>query len=154
MAAGLSLSSPQIKPNAAIPASFTCDGAGQSPTLMIQGVPSGAASLVVEVIDPDAPHGDFLHWGLYNLATNTAFLAAGAAGHDLPGPATSVTNGYDKPGYGAICPPSGQTHHYRFVLYALDTRLSGQPDDKAALDAAMQGHVMAQTDFTARYTRP
>lgn len=151
---GLSLSSPAIQAKTAVPTRFTCDGDGLSPSLMIQGVPQAAQSLVIEIQDPDAPNGLFTHWGLYNLAPDTAFLAAGASRHGLPGPAASVTNGYDKTGYGAICPPAGQRHRYRFDLYALDTRLTDHPKTAAALEADRRGRVIAHSRFTATYIRP
>ena len=55
--------------------------------------------------------------------------------------------------YGGPCPPSG-THRYFFKLYALDTKIKlGTGATKAALEAAIQGHVLAKTELVGRYTR-
>lgn len=152
-AGAMSLSAPAIDDGARVPVTFTCDGAGKSPALMIQSVPKAARSLVLIIDDPDAPGGVFTHWGLYNLSPDVSFLAAGAASHSLPGPAASVANGYQQTGYGPICPPHGARHRYRFKLWALDTRISETPRSPAALARAVKGHVVARSRFTAVYSR-
>jgi Raf kinase inhibitor-like YbhB/YbcL family protein len=55
--------------------------------------------------------------------------------------------------YGGPCPPSG-THRYFFKLYALDTTLNIGPDTtKGALERAMKGHIIAQTELVGLYKR-
>ena len=74
-----------------------------------------------------------------------ALLAEGAA---------QGQNSWPRTGYGGPCPPSG-THRYFFKLYALDSVLDLEPGaaDKAALLAAMEGHVIAETELMGRYAR-
>src|SRR5437868_5084301 len=51
--ARIALASSAFKDGGAIPAQFTCDGAGQSPPLSWTGVPPGTASLALRVQDID-----------------------------------------------------------------------------------------------------
>src|ERR687891_523883 len=58
----------------------------------------------------------------------------------------------DDLGYGGPCPPSGRPHRYFFRLYALDTALNLPPGvNRADLDAAMAGHVLAQGGIMGTY---
>ena len=60
---------------------------------------------------------------------------------------------------GPGAPASGPWHHYVFELYALDTTVSvpavGQSpaDTRAAVRAAMAGHVLAKATYVGRYRR-
>ena len=62
-------------------------------------------------------------------------------------------NDWKRTGYGGPCPPIGR-HRYFFKLYALDTTLPhlSRPD-KAALERAMRGHVVAQAQLVGTYQR-
>jgi Raf kinase inhibitor-like YbhB/YbcL family protein len=62
-------------------------------------------------------------------------------------------NDFGNRGYGGPCPPSG-THRYFFKLYALDTALTLGPNaTKAALEAAMKGHILAEAELIGLYER-
>jgi len=62
-------------------------------------------------------------------------------------------NDSGKYGYTGPCPPSG-THRYYFRLYALDRELgSAAGGTKAALEKAMEGHVLAKAELLGRYKR-
>jgi phosphatidylethanolamine-binding protein (PEBP) family uncharacterized protein len=56
-------------------------------------------------------------------------------------------------GYGGACQPIGR-HRYFHKLYALDTTLTGlkQPTKKQ-VEAAMQGHILAQADLVGMYKK-
>jgi Raf kinase inhibitor-like YbhB/YbcL family protein len=66
-------------------------------------------------------------------------------------------NGAGKNAYTAPCPPAQyepSQHRYFFTLYALDTTLDlSAGASKAALEKAMLGHIIAQTQLTAHYKR-
>ena len=104
---------------------------------------------MLAVEDPDAPHGTFRHWGVYDIPAGT---------HELPPGANSfrqTKNDFGHLGYGAPCPPKGdQPHHYHFRLLALDVaQLPGTPAKvKNLLDAAA-GHVLASADLVVLYRR-
>lgn len=153
----LKLESPAFAPGAAIPVRYTCDGEDVSPPLRWSGVPSDAKSLVLVVDDPDAPdpanpQRTWVHWVIYNLPPATAELAEDGASA-LPAGTRQAHNDWERPGYGGPCPPIGR-HRYFHKLYALDVVL---PDlgraDKAAVLAAMRGHVLAEAELVGTRQR-
>jgi Raf kinase inhibitor-like YbhB/YbcL family protein len=90
---------------------------------------------------------------VYNLAPDSIGLAAGAAAAGLPAGAREGLNDWQRTGYGGPCPPIGR-HRYVFKLYALDTTLPPlRPATKTALVKAMQGHILAQSEFVGYYRK-
>jgi Raf kinase inhibitor-like YbhB/YbcL family protein len=144
------LTSSAFTAGAALPARFTCDGEDVSPPLAWTGAPSGTASLVLIVRDPDARN--FAHWVAYEIAGATSGSLPEAIARSAPSPKQG-RNDFGKDGYGGPCPPSG-THHYLFRLAALD-RMLGLGDGKKAaeIEAAMDGHVLATAELTGTYAR-
>jgi len=155
--------------NGNIPVKYTCLGQAASPPLSIGNIPEGAKSLAVIVDDPDAPikpptpaapratknkhkktattkHPKtgtetppvyFTHWLIWNIDVDGGTIPENFK-NDNEG-----TNSAQQVGYIGICPPTG-THHYRFKVYALDTKLNiSKSSDKAALEKVMQGHILA-----------
>ena len=154
----MELSSSAFAPNADIPRVYTCEGSDQSPPLAWSGMPAGTRSLALIVDDPDAPDPaaprmTWVHWVLYNLPPDTTGLAAGASGARLPAGAREGLNDWKRPGYGGPCPPIGR-HRYVHKLYALDIALPVlQPATKAALEKAMQGHILARGELVGYYRK-
>jgi Raf kinase inhibitor-like YbhB/YbcL family protein len=152
----MNLSSSAFVHNGAIPKKHTCDGDDSSPPLSWSGVPAQAKSLVLIVDDPDAPDPaapkmTWVHWVLYNLPPSAGTLAEGAT--SLPAGTAEGTNDWQRTGYGGPCPPVGR-HRYFHKLYALDTVIQGlNRPDKAAIERAMQGHVIARTELIGTYAR-
>ncbi len=144
--------------NGDIPAIHTCEGRDQSPPLAWSGVPAGTKSLALIVDDPDAPDPvapkmTWVHWMVYNLPPDTTGLASGASGATLPGNAREGLNDWQREGYGGPCPPIGR-HRYVFKLYALDTVLPAlKPATKAGLEKAMQGHILARSEWVGYYQK-
>lgn len=152
----LAISSPAFAAGGAIPAAFTCEGADRSPPLAWSGVPAGAKALALVVDDPDAPDPAapkrvWVHWVLYNLPPTATGLPEGVAA--LPAGTREGLNDWKRTGYGGPCPPVGR-HRYFFKLYALDAALPdlGTPT-KAALEAAMAGHVVAHAEVIGTYQK-
>jgi Raf kinase inhibitor-like YbhB/YbcL family protein len=139
-----------------IPARFTCEGQDTAPPLTWRDVPDGTHSLALIVDDPDAPDPAkpqrvWVHWVLYDIPPAAAGLPEG--GQPLPEGTREGRNDWDRTGYGGPCPPIGR-HRYFFKLYALDARLSDQHEPKkAALEKAMQGHVLAQCELMGTYQK-
>ena len=155
-AMSLKLSSSSFAHNGEIPTQYTCEGKDVSPPLAWSGVPANARSLVLIVDDPDAPDPaapkvTWVHWVLYNIPPATAGLAEGAS--DLPPGTRDGRNDWQRTGYGGPCPPIGR-HRYFHKLYALDALLPdlGKPD-KARLEAAMKGHVVARAELVGTYQK-
>jgi Raf kinase inhibitor-like YbhB/YbcL family protein len=147
-ASSISVTTPAFQAGGDIPAKFTCNGANMNPELKINGTPNEAKSLVLIVDDPDAPHGLFTHWILWNIDPKTTNIGENSA----PVGGIQGTNDFGKRNYGGPCPPSG-THRYFFKIFALDTKLDLKPSARRAeLDAAMRGHTLAQGELMGRYS--
>ena len=147
-----------------VPVKFTQAGDESSPPLTWSNVPSGAASFVLIVHDLDAATGngadDILHWMLWNIP-----LATTSLGERLPSTAQLPDGtrqiGATGPGYrGPGAPAAGPAHHYVFELYALDIVLdipavgASPAQTRAAVLAAMAGHVRGKGSFIGLFKRP
>lgn len=121
---GMSISSAAFERNGAIPAQYTCDGADTSPPLQWQNVPSGAAALVLFVID-DSSTGPAsgIRWVVGDIDPSSKGVEAGKA--PTGGIVGSDTQG--RAGYGGICPAHGKTSTVEFVLYALRKKIPLSP---------------------------
>jgi len=135
-----------------IPALHSCQGADVSPSLEWSGGPSETLSYALIVEDPDAPAGTWCHWLLYDLGAKLQGLAQGYKPATL---GVSGTNDFGKLGYGGPCPPKGRPHRYFFKLHALDVHTLGLPAgvNRAELLKAIQGHVLAETQYMGRFER-
>ncbi len=147
----LTITSPAFEHQANIPAQYTCNGKNHSPALNWSAGPSGTKSYVLIMDDPDAPHGTWVHWVLFNLPANLTDLQTAT---ELPAGAISGKNSYDQTGYRGPCPPNG-THRYFFKLYALDSHLSiNSSVTKEDVVNAMQDHILASSELIGLYQQP
>ena len=151
----LALTSPAFADGASIPLRHTCEGEDVAPELQWTGVPAGTRTLALVVDDPDAPDPaapkrTWVHWVLYDIPPAATGLAEGGA---TPPGARDGRNDWGRGGYGGPCPPIGR-HRYIHKLYALVAALGdlGLPD-KAALERAMKGHVLAEARLTGTYEK-
>jgi Raf kinase inhibitor-like YbhB/YbcL family protein len=113
-----------------------------SPALQVTGIPPRARSLALILDDPDAPGGLFTHWIVWNVPPDAATWPEGR----LPAGAIEGRNSFGGDHYDGPAPPNGR-HRYFFHLYALDKTLNlAAGSDRAALQAAMQGHIVAQAE--------
>lgn len=135
------LSSPAFGNGQSIPLAYTCKGANISPPLHIEGAPEDTERIALIMHDPDAPHGDFLHWSLWDIGPTTIDID-----EDIP-PIDAVegTNDFGEMDYGGPCPPSG-IHRYEFDLYALDGPL-GLPfgASRIEVEEAIRARAIAKT---------
>ncbi len=154
----LALTSAAFAAKASIPSKHTCEGDDASPPLAWSGAPVGTKSFALIVDDPDAPDPaapkmTWVHWVLYDIPAQAASLAGGIDPGELPAGTREGVNDWGRTGYGGPCPPIGR-HRYFHKLYALDTVLGdlGRPR-KAALEKAMQGHVLAEAVLVGTYQK-
>jgi hypothetical protein len=136
-----------------IPSKYTCDGANINPPLAISGVPEGTHSLALIMEDPDVPRdlrkdGMWDHWVVYNIPPDLTGIGEAEEPPGTPGIGTANNTTYFGP-----CPPDRE-HRYFFKLYALDRRLNlPAGSSKAQVEAAMEGHILAQSELMGRYER-
>jgi Raf kinase inhibitor-like YbhB/YbcL family protein len=120
----ITLTSSTFNPGGAIPKNATMEGENISPQLGWSNVPEGTKSFAIICHDPDAPlvtpgkYG-FVHWVLYNLPASVTTLAEGSK------QGTAGKNDFGETGYGGPMPPPGHgTHHYFFMVLALNAELN------------------------------
>lgn len=142
--------------NGRIPSTYTCDGENVSPPLRIENAPEATKSFVLIVDDPDVPaqvrpEQMWDHWIVFNIPGSTTDIAENTQ------PGTAGQGSYPHMSYGGPCPPAQYEpteHRYFFKLYALDTTLDlPEGATKAEVEAAMEGHIIEQTELIGRYER-
>jgi Raf kinase inhibitor-like YbhB/YbcL family protein len=146
------ITSPSFTDGAEIPKKFTCDGGEINPELQVLNVPDEAKSLALIMHDPDAPiEGGFTHWLVWNIDPRTVLIKE----ESIPPGAVEGANGKGRTGYAAPCPPPGHgVHHYRFMLYALDTLIDlPEGATKDELMEAMENHRLEEAELVGLYKR-
>ncbi len=153
--APFSISTPAFQPGGSIPKQFTCEGRDISPPLAWTAPPSGTHSLILMVVDPDAPSGTWTHWLIYDLPAT-----AGELPENTPPQATPASGGrqgrndFGHLGFGGPCPPPGKPHHYFFRLLAVNMRLGLKPGaTRRQVEQAVRGHILAQAELMGRFGR-
>ncbi|MFH1429695.1 MAG: YbhB/YbcL family Raf kinase inhibitor-like protein [Candidatus Margulisiibacteriota bacterium] len=145
--------SPAFKNETMIPKKYTSDGEDNSPPLVWEAPPDGTKSQAIICDDPNAPAGDWVHWVIFNLPPDIKELPENIPSHkSLPNGVKQGVNDFRRIGYDGPCPPIG-THRYCFKIYALDTIIDPDIDTKDELLDAMQGHILAQGQIAAKYSR-
>ena len=154
-AATFTLTSTAFADKAAIPQKHSYDGADVSPALAWTGAPAGTKSFALIVDDPDPPGGSFIHWLLYDMDPTTTSLSEGVARNaTVTGVGNQGITGFGKVGYWGPCPPSGTTHNYKFMLYALGKKLNLMAGaTHAQLTAAITGNSLGMVTLTGTYKR-
>jgi Raf kinase inhibitor-like YbhB/YbcL family protein len=102
-----------------------------------------------------------VHWIVYAIPADARSVPEGAPRDPEladPAGARQGINSWpaDNVGYRGPMPPPGHgVHHYHFKLYALDAAidLPAGTTDKAALLAAMQGHILDEAELIGTYER-
>ena len=154
----LQLMTPAFDRGQEIPSKYTCEGVDESPEVRWTGAPANTKSFALIVDDPDAPDPKapkmiWVHWILYGLPADSKGLREAVPSKGLPSGTLEGSNDWAKAGYGGPCPPIGR-HRYVFTLFALDAAL---PDlstpSRAALEKAMEGHVVAKAELIGTYQR-
>lgn len=139
---------------AAYPRKFTCDGEGVSPPISISDLTAPYLAMVLD--DPDATHGPFIHWTIWNIpATDRVPEKISPERHppELPGSSQGL-NSDQEVGYVPPCPPRG-SHRYFLRVYGLDAPLELEAGaSREQLEKAMKGRVVQYGEAMATYARP
>jgi Raf kinase inhibitor-like YbhB/YbcL family protein len=144
------LHSPAFEDGEPIPARYGREGDDRPPPLAWSGVPVGTAELAIEVLDPDAPNGTFVHW----IAAGIDPAAVGCDGAGPPG-TVEGRNGWGDLGYGGPRPPKGDpAHRYVFTLYAL-AEPSGFAEGGSHVEFvdALRHKELTEAKLTGRFAR-
>jgi Raf kinase inhibitor-like YbhB/YbcL family protein len=134
---------------AAIPARFTCDGAGAAPRVTWTRPPAGTAELAMAVTDADAD--GFVHWLVVELTAQAGSLG----GRQPTAVGAEALNSFGDPGWGGPCPPPGDgPHTYVFTLHLLDQQLELPADTPTdVLLDALEAATAGTATFTGTYER-
>lgn len=156
--ASLDVSSPTIRPNAAIPLAYSAYGDDASPPLAWTGTPNGTKVFAIIIDDPDAPTKPFTHWIVYNLPPDLNMLREGLPPTPVlqyPKGVLQGRNSRGSIGYTGMKPPPGDPpHHYHIQVFALDRALDLKPGAtrEEVLDA-MKGRVLAEGELVGTFSR-
>jgi Raf kinase inhibitor-like YbhB/YbcL family protein len=133
--------------NGAIPAKYAANGAGgqdASPPLAWSNAPATVKSFAISVIDID--FSNTIHALVINIPTTVTSIPENATAQDLGG--ATVVAAYNGP-----FPGSGNTHRYKFTVYALNTATITQTNFADTL-AAAEAAAIGSASITASYTQP
>jgi len=95
---------------------FTC-AAGISPSLTFVNVASDIVTLALSIVDETANNS--VQWIVANIPPTQTAVAEG----QVPIGSIEATNSLGAIGFGAPCPPAGETHTYRLTGYGLSQQL-------------------------------
>jgi Raf kinase inhibitor-like YbhB/YbcL family protein len=154
LAKTVTVASEGFSPGGEIPAVSTCRGPELSPAVAWGGVPADTRSLVLMMVDWDAPSWKSpssgavpwsgTHWLLYNIAPPQASIGAGTSNADLKARGIDIgDNELGKPGYFGPCARDG-AHHYLIRVYALDVaRIQPSAPNREGVAEAINGHILS-----------
>ena len=152
----LALSAPAFE-DGEIPVRYTCDGAGVSPPLRIEGVPDRAESLAVvgEWLYSYSPRTIWLLWGLPSEdPLEIPEARPDRSRLEDPAGAFQGTNDEGFVGYRSPCHETPEHDEYRFGLLALEEAPDVDPGaTREDFDDAVEGVVVSSTSLTATYDR-
>lgn len=141
----LHLRSDAVEDGGVLPDRYARSGGNVAPPLDWDGVPAGAAELVLlcEDLDAGTADGPFLHWAVTGIEADLDGLGEG---EDVEGARYGV-NGFGNAGYDGPEPPPAETHRYRFTLVAVSSPIEPDVDVRGELSA----RELDRTTLTVRY---
>jgi len=157
--AKITLTSPAFVDHGPIPAQYTADGAGLSPEIDWNGVPSCATSLALIVEDADSPTpSPLVHAIAVDIDPKRLQLEEGELQEADQGKNTTVSlgrNSYLRQAWLPPDPPPGHgIHRYAFQLFALaDGEPFGDAPGRHELVEALRTRAIASGCLIGTYTR-
>lgn len=154
-AESFTLHTSSFTPNENLPNTYTCDGKDMSPELDWSAVPEKAKSLALIFADFKSD-GIFYHWVVYNIPPSVLSFPEAAMDHmnDVSTEIRVAKNSFGKNTYNGPCPPPGETHNYKFMLYALDTILDKDTlHDGPEVMKAVEQHSIQKIELQTKYRR-
>jgi len=114
---GMTVTSPDVS-DGVLGTTYTCHGSGESPGLHWSGAPADA-SIAVVMDDASAPITPYIYWIMFDIKPETTDIPTGTP----PRGAREAVNSAGTLKYDPPC-PRGQSHSYRFTVYALGKPIS------------------------------
>lgn len=133
-----------------IPWHYCAPGGNELPPIEFASVPAEAESLALIFESPDSPPGPTTHWLAWNIPADTQQIDA----VHLPEGIVLGMDTFGKIGYTGPAPAEGRPR-FCFCAFALDRMLDLQRGaTRQALEAAMQGHILASAELSGFAERP
>ncbi len=132
---------------------WACGGQDVSPALTWSHAPKGTQTYAVIMDDPDAASGrGGTHWIAYDIPASVTHLPRNAGNGDsnlLVGGDNGATYAY----HGPCAEPDAKTHHFLWMVYALDLPVGTLPANltQAQFMARIKGHNLAEASLISRY---
>ena len=143
----MELECPVLEEGNRLPVKYTCKGEGISPPLRIKNVPKDAKSLVVVMLDPDAPLKTFIHWLLYDIPAEEIHIEENEKRYK------QGRNSLFRIGYFPPCPPWGE-HRYIFTVYAIDRKLDLKEGVTfRRVEKHMKNHIIQSTELVTVFKK-
>lgn len=150
MTGGLTVTSTAFTEGGTIPTKYGDDqtgcggGSNTSPPLAWSGASASTMGFAVIMEDLDFP---LIHWLVWDIPATTSLLLEGTPSYKQGGD-------YHPGTYGGPCPPTGETHSYRFTVYALDSAALGPSTGagSAEVQPAVTQKMLAKGSLTGRFT--
>ncbi len=138
-----------------IPVQYTKDGANASPPLKWTDPPGGTRALALVCRDPDAQHGTFTHWIIFNLPAASRELSEAITRDEVfPNGTTQGKNDFGGLGYDGPRPTGDERHRYVFTLFALDGPLNLPAGIRAdQFLEALRDMMLGEAQLTGTYQR-
>jgi hypothetical protein len=155
-ASAMTIASSDFKDGGVLPMAYVyprCGGQNVSPELHWSGVPSGAKSLVLTMIDGDVKPSGWSHWIIVGLEPSSTGLPRRLLA--WPVGAKAVVSNFGDTSYDGPCPPKGTgTHHYVFTLWAMPAAHTDlAPNAKATdLETMLTRSAIAHASVTGTVT--
>ena len=134
------------------------EGDNVSPLITWSNPPPGVEEWAVVCEDRDASGGTWVHWVVYAILKDAKGLPEGLPRDEelsRPAGARQGENSWGDIGYGGPRPPKGDApHRYRFIVYALKSKIALEPGATLAeLREAMKGLVIWRGEIAGTYQR-
>ncbi len=154
----LSVESSAFTNNSMIPSKYACGATSleqaTSPPVSWSNGPPGVKSYAIVMYDPDAPHGIFYHWIIYDIPPNIHSIPEGLSHNIVTKYGVQGYNSYGFIGYGPPCPPKGSVHHYVILVLALNERIGvKKPLKPEEFIKTVRKHVIAYGCLVGLYGR-
>ena len=146
---------PGTKYGDALNKNFSCDGSDISPAIQWEDAPQSAKSFILIMEDPDAPHGIFVHWVIYNIRPDVKALPENVPKEETtPQGWSQGRNDFGNIGYGGPCPPRRQVHRYFLYLYGVLHQPDLKPGlSKNDLESILSDATVKKTTFMVKFGR-
>jgi Raf kinase inhibitor-like YbhB/YbcL family protein len=139
----MEVTSKAFRNDATIPQKYSCSGDHVNPPLTIRHIPFGTRTLALIVDHLGQPNGTETEWIAWNIIPD-GVISEG----NMPG--ITGKNSFGERKWHGPCEKG--FHRYHFRVYALDKTLClDENSDRAALETAMSGHIIASSVMTGTF---